>query len=126
MMITAVVTMVIQLYGIHFLLNPAIYDLLKLRNGTDTLLASGLIPKGKVLQVRITLGTNNTVYTDSVTHYPLNIIGPFNSFDLNVRREDISEISNSQFKIWFDFNLSKSIFFSEQSILVKTTIETIQ
>src|SRR3954470_15218581 len=54
-------------------INPGVYDLLKLRNGTDTLLASGTIPKGKVLQVRITLGTNNSVYTDSVTHYPLNI-----------------------------------------------------
>jgi len=46
---------------------PGIYDLLKLRNGTDTLLASSLIANGKVLQVRITLGTDNTVYTDSVT-----------------------------------------------------------
>ncbi|MEP6747137.1 MAG: DUF4382 domain-containing protein [Bacteroidota bacterium] len=89
---------------------PGIYDLLKLRNGTDTLLSSSLVPNGKVLQVSITLGTNNTVYTDSVTSYPLNIIGPSNSFYLNVRREDISVISNSQLKLWFDFNLSKSIF----------------
>jgi hypothetical protein len=90
---------------------PGIYDLLKLRNGTDTLLASGFIASGKVLQVRITLGTDNTVYTDSVTSYPLNIIGPSNAFDLDVRREDISVVSNTQFKLWFDFNLSKSIFF---------------
>jgi hypothetical protein len=92
-------------------ITPGIYDLLKLRNGTDTLLASSLIANGKVLQVRITLGTDNTVYTDSVTSYPLNIAGPSNTFDLDVRREDISVISNSQFKLWFDFNLSKSIFF---------------
>jgi Domain of unknown function (DUF4382) len=92
-------------------ITPGIYDLLTLRNGTDTLLASSLIANGKVLQVRITLGTNNTIYTDSVTHFPLNIIGPSNSFNLNVRREDISVISNSQFKLWFDFNLSRSIFF---------------
>jgi hypothetical protein len=92
-------------------ITPGVYDLLKLRNGTDTLLASSLIANGKVLQVRITLGTNNTVYTDSVTHYPLNLIGTTNSFYLNVRREDISVVSNSQFKLWFDFNLSRSIFF---------------
>ncbi len=89
---------------------PGVYDLLKLRNGTDTLLASSFIAMGKVLQVRITLGNNNSVYTDSTTHYPLNIIGPSSSFDLNVRREDISVISNTQLTIWFDFNLAKSIF----------------
>jgi len=92
-------------------ITPGIYDLLKLRNGTDTLLASSLVAGGKILQVRITLGTDNTVYTDSVTSYPLNIIGPSNSFNLNVRKEDVSVISNSQFKLWFDFNLSRSIFF---------------
>ncbi len=92
-------------------ITPGIYDLLKLRNGTDTLLSSSLVPNGKVLQVRITLGTDNTVYTDSVTSYPLNIIGTTTSFYLNVRRENVSVISNSQFKLWFDFNLSKSIFY---------------
>ena len=92
-------------------IKPGVYDLLKLRNGTDTLLASGLIPNGKVLKVRITLGTNNTIYTDSVTHYPLHIIGPFTFFDINVRRENISVIDNAHFKLWFDFNLAKSIFF---------------
>jgi hypothetical protein len=92
-------------------ITPGVYDLLALRNGTDTLLASGLIPNGKVLKVRITLGTNNSVYTDSVTHFPLNIIGAGTSFDINVRREHIAVIDNNQFKLWFDFNLSRSIFF---------------
>jgi hypothetical protein len=104
-------------------IKPGTYDLLQLRNGTDTLLASSLIPTGKVLQVRITLGTNNTVYTDSVTHYPLNIIGPFRSFDLNVRREDIAEISNARFKIWFDFNLSRSIFFANNQYWLKPLLK---
>lgn len=94
-------------------ITPGIYDLLKLRNGTDTLLASSFIASGKVLQVRITLGNDNTVYTDSVTSYPLHIFGAANTFDLNVRREDISVVSNSQLKIWFDFNLSKSIFYAD-------------
>ncbi|MFT3933881.1 MAG: DUF4382 domain-containing protein [Chitinophagaceae bacterium] len=103
-------------------ITPGVYDLLKLRNGTDTLLSSSLVPNGKVLQVRITLGTNNTVYTDSVTSYPLNIIGPGNSFDINVRREDISTISNSEFKLWFDFNLSKSIFYFNNKYWLKPVL----
>jgi Domain of unknown function (DUF4382) len=104
-------------------ITPGVYDLLKLRNGTDTLLASGLVAKGKVLQVRITLGTNNTVYTDSVTHYPLNIIGTRNYFDINVRKGDVSAISNSQFKLWFDFNLARSIFFFNNQYWLKPELK---
>lgn len=104
-------------------ITPGVYDLLKLRNGTDTLLASGLVASGKVLQVRVTLGTNNTIYTDSVTHYPLNIIGTHNYFDINVRKGDVSAISNSQFKLWFDFNLSRSIFFANNKYWLKPELK---
>src|SRR6186713_607564 len=34
-------------------ITPGVYDLLQLRNGADTLLASGLIPSGKILKVKI-------------------------------------------------------------------------
>jgi Domain of unknown function (DUF4382) len=104
-------------------IKPGVYDLLALRNGTDTLLASGLIPNGKVLKVRITLGTNNTVYTDSVTHFPLNIIGPGTSFDINVRKENIAMIDNNQFKLWFDFNLARSIFFFDHQYWLKPSLK---
>jgi hypothetical protein len=104
-------------------ITPGVYDLLKLRNGTDTLLASGLVPNGKILQVRITLGANNSVYTDSVTSYPLHIIGTRNYFYIDVRKEDVSAISNSQFKLWFDFNLSKSIFFFNNQYWLKPALK---
>lgn len=103
-------------------ITPGVYDLLQLRNGTDTLLASGLVANGKVLQVRITLGTNNTVYTDSVTSFPLNIIGPNNYFDINVRKGDVADITNNQLKLWFDFNLSKSIFYSNNKYWLKPAV----
>lgn len=104
-------------------ITPGVYDLLKLRNGTDTLLASGLIPGGKVLQVRITIGTNNTLYTDSTTSYPLHIVGTRNYFDINVRRDDVAAISNAQLAVWFDFNLSKSIFFNNNQYWLKPELK---
>ena len=104
-------------------ITPGVYDLLKLRNGTDTLLASGQVPNGKVLQVRITLGTNNSMYTDSVTSYPLHIIGTRNYFDINVHRDDVAAISNAQLSLWFDFNLSKSIFFSNNQYWLKPELK---
>ncbi|HEY4150438.1 MAG TPA: DUF4382 domain-containing protein [Chitinophagaceae bacterium] len=90
---------------------PGVYDLLQLRNGTDTLLASGLITNGKVLKVRITLGTRDSVYTDSVTHYPLNIAWTTTFFDINIIHGNIADISNNQFKLWLDFNLARSVVF---------------
>lgn len=103
-------------------IKPGVYDLLKLRNGADTLLASGLFPSGKILKVRITLGSDNTIYTDSTTSYPLEVFGSHPYFTINVRRENISSISNNDFKLWLDFNLSRSIFFWNGTYLLKPYI----
>jgi len=104
-------------------ITPGVYDLLKLRNGTDTLLASGLMANGKVLKVRVTLGTRDTVYTDSVTHYPLNIAWTTTFFDINVRRENISSVSNNQFKLWLDFNLAHSVIFWNGAYWLKPVVK---
>ncbi|HMH22729.1 MAG TPA: DUF4382 domain-containing protein [Puia sp.] len=92
-------------------ITPGVYDLLALRNGTDTLLASGQFPSGKVLKVKVTLGSDNTVYTDSATFYPLEVFGPHPYFTINVRRENIFDASSNDLKLWLDFNLGRSIFF---------------
>jgi len=103
-------------------ITPGVYDLLQLRNGVDTLLASGLIPSGKILKVKITLGSDNTVYTDSTTHYPLEVFGPHPYFTINVRRVDVSSVSSNDFKLWLDFNLERSIFFWNGEFLLKPYI----
>jgi len=100
-------------------ITPGVYDLLKLRNGADTLLATGNYPSGKILKVRITLGSDNTVYTDSTTFYPLEVFGPHPYFTVNVRRENVSTIASNDFKLWLDFNLSRSIFFWSGTYLLK-------
>ena len=92
-------------------ITPGIYDLLQLRNGTDTLLGSGTYPNGKVVKVRITLGSDNTIFTDSATSYPLQVFGFHPYFDVNVRRDNVFSISNNNFKLWLDFNLQRSVFF---------------
>jgi hypothetical protein len=103
-------------------ITPGVYDLLQLRNGVDTLLASGNYPSGKVIKVRITLGSDNTIYTDSLTSYPLDVFGPYPYFDINVRRENIYTVSNNDFKLWLDFNLQRSIFFWSGTFYLKPYI----
>lgn len=48
-------------------MNAGIYNLLDFQNGTDTLLASDEVPSGKISQVRLILGPNNTVVKDGVS-----------------------------------------------------------
>jgi hypothetical protein len=100
-------------------ITPGVYDLLQLRNGTDTLLASGQFPSGKILKLKITLGSDNTVYTDSTTHYPLEVWGPNPYFTVNVRGDNVNAVSSNDFKLWLDFNLSRSIFFWSGQFLLK-------
>ncbi len=92
-------------------ITPGVYNLLALRNGADTLLSSGLITAGKIIKIEVTLGSSNKVYTDSTTSYPLVIFGPNNYFTINVSRTSVDDVSNNEFKLWLDFNLSRSIIF---------------
>ncbi|MDX5320177.1 MAG: DUF4382 domain-containing protein [Bacteroidota bacterium] len=50
------------------LLQPGVYDLLKLTNGLDTLLGSVAVPSGKISQLRLILGGNNTVKVNGTTY----------------------------------------------------------
>lgn len=50
--------------------SKGIYNLLDYSNGLDTLIASGDLDAGTVSQIRLILGTNNTVVVDGVS-YPL-------------------------------------------------------
>lgn len=52
--------------------NTGIYDLLGLQNGVDTLLASGTIPSNSVQEIRLVLGSANTIVVNGVS-YPLTI-----------------------------------------------------
>jgi hypothetical protein len=99
-----------------------VYDLLQLRNGADTLLANGEIPSGKVLKVKITLGNDNTVYTDNNTHYPLEVFGPSPTVTINVRRVNVDAASTNDFKLWLDFDLQRSVFFWNGEFLLKPYI----
>jgi hypothetical protein len=45
-----------------------IYDLLKLTNGVDALIASDVIPAGKISQMRLILGQKNSVKIDGKIH----------------------------------------------------------
>jgi hypothetical protein len=103
-------------------ITPGVYDLMQLRNGTDSLLGAGTYTSGKVIKIRITLGSDNTIFTDSTTSYPLEVFGFNPYFDVNVSRQNVNGITNNDFQLWLDFNLERSIFFWSGTFYLKPYI----
>lgn len=88
---------------------PGIYDVLKLRNGVDTLLASATITKGSIRLIKIEIGTNNSLVKDSVT-YPLNL--PANALNyilIKLKGNECENYLTGKKRLWLDFDVTRSI-----------------
>jgi hypothetical protein len=90
-------------------INAGVYNILKLRNGLDTLLASGNIPAGKIRKIRITLGTNNSIVVGGVSK-PLTLLSGSNNYVyVKIHKDDEDDDIQNQSAIWLDFDVCKSI-----------------
>ena len=100
-------------------IRPGVYNIMKFRNGIDTLLAAGKIRAGRIGKVRITLGTNNSVVVSNVS-YPLQLLSGQNKYVyVKVHDEDIDETAVSQSALWIDFDLSASIIEKQGAYYLK-------
>jgi len=85
---------------------PGVYNLLDFRNGMDTLLCQAVLPAGKISQMRLILGDNNSVVVDG-TSYPLSTPSAQQSgLKFNIH-QDLAV--NGSYNIWIDFDAGKSI-----------------
>ncbi|ASZ13530.1 DUF4382 domain-containing protein [Chitinophaga pendula] len=89
-------------------IRPGVYDVLSLRNGTDTLLANGNVRAGRVEKLRITIGGNNSLVKDSVS-YPLKAIAGQAKIIIRVRHSEWEEFTPDNFRLWLDFDVNRSI-----------------
>lgn len=90
-------------------IKAGVYDILKFRNGLDTLFASANVPKGSVRLVRIEFGTNNSVVKDSVT-YSLNLSPNLPNFIvIKLNGREFEEFASRRHRLWLDFDVSRSI-----------------
>jgi hypothetical protein len=87
-------------------LRPGVYNLLKFRNGIDTLLAAADIPAGKLSQMRLVLGDNNSVVIDGQS-YPLKTPSAQQSgLKFNIHSTLTAGIV---YRLWIDFDANRSI-----------------
>jgi hypothetical protein len=88
----------------HF--NAGVYDLLQFNNGTDTLLCSFDLPAGKITQIRLFLGNNNSVVVDSVTYPLITPSAQQSGLKINLQENLLADVS---YTIILDFDAGKSI-----------------
>lgn len=83
-----------------------VYNLLDFVNGLDTLIASKDVPSGKLTQVRLILGTNNTVVIDGVSHNLETPSAQQSGLKLNMNAD---LVAGEDYDLLLDFDASKSI-----------------
>jgi hypothetical protein len=103
-------------------IRPGVYDLLKLRNGTDTLLASGFLLQGKIERIKITLGSRDSIMVDSVMRL-LRLINNQNFVYVNIKREHLDSISSNNFQLFLDFDLARSVKIINGEYLLKPVLK---
>jgi hypothetical protein len=88
-------------------INPGIYNLLDFANGKDTLLASSTLPAGKISQIRLILGDNNTLKLKDGTVKALKTpSGQQSGIKLKINANLESDVT---YVLLLDFDAAKSI-----------------
>jgi hypothetical protein len=102
---------------------PGVYNLLDLVNDKDTLLADAEIPSGRIHQIRLVLGENNSVEWDGQT-IPLQTPSAQQSgLKLNIQQDVTGGVL---YTLLLDFEAGRSIVQSgNQSLILKPVIRTI-
>ena len=89
-------------------ITPGVYDLLKFRNGIDTVLGTGNFQINKTLKkIRLTLGQNNSAVINGVS-VPLVIKDKNNIIVINLE-ESLLSSSNDRFELSVDIDASRSV-----------------
>lgn len=88
------------------LLNAGVYDLLQFNNGLDTLLVDQDFPSGTVSQMRLILGTNNTVVIDGVSYDLDTPSAQTSGLKFQIHDDFLAGID---YHLWIDFDAAHSI-----------------
>ncbi len=85
---------------------PGIYNLLDFTNGLDTLLADAELPAGRVSQMRLVLGDENTLVRDGQTHDLGTPSAQTSGLKFNIQADFEAGVA---YELWIDFDAARSI-----------------
>lgn len=104
--------------------NAGVYNLLDFANGMDTILSSVELPAGKISQLRLILGTNNSIVINGTSQsLPMETPSSQQSgLKFNIHADLVEGV---EYKIWIDFDAARSIVVTgNNSYLLKPVIRT--
>jgi hypothetical protein len=87
-------------------IHPGVYNLLDFKNDMDTLLVAAEVPAGKISQIRLILGANNSVVVDGITHALNTPSAQESGLKLNIHE---TFMAGGSYEMWIDFDAGKSI-----------------
>jgi hypothetical protein len=89
------------------LIRPGIYNVMSFTNGNSALLTSAELPAGRVSQIRLILGPNNTLVLRDGTVKPLNTPSAQQSgLKLQINADLVADVT---YQLLLDFDVAKSI-----------------
>lgn len=89
-------------------LSAGIYNLLDFTNGMDTLLSTVELPAGRVSQLRLILGANNSIVVNG-TNLPLPLETPSaqqSGLKFNIHADLVEGVT---YRLWIDFDCARSV-----------------
>ncbi|MDX1955528.1 MAG: DUF4382 domain-containing protein [Chitinophagaceae bacterium] len=87
---------------------PGVYNILRFRNGLDTLFATGTLPNGRIRKIRLTLGTQNSVMKDG-QRFPLKVKDNDREVVINISSDNFDMPTPGEIQFWIDFDAARSI-----------------
>ncbi len=88
------------------LTRKGVYNLLDFKNGLDTLLTSSELPAGTLSQIRLVLGSNNSVVVNGINYALSTPSSQQSGLKLNVHANLVEGI---EYKLWLDFDAGRSV-----------------
>lgn len=86
-----------------------VYDVLKFRNGADTVLAAAHIAVGSIRLIKIEIGTNNSVVKNGIT-YPVYLPASARNYILiKLKGDECERYESGKKRLWLDFDVARSI-----------------
>jgi hypothetical protein len=89
-------------------IHPGVYNILRFRNGIDTLFANGIIPGSRLRKLRLTLGSQNSVMKAG-QRFPLSIHDNDREVVADLDESNFEIQSSGQVLFWIDFDVANSI-----------------
>lgn len=89
-------------------IHAGVYNILRFRNGLDTLFATGTLPTARVKKVRLTLGTQNSVMKDG-QRFPLQVHDNDQEVVADLGGNNFEIVAPDQVLFWIDFDAGRSI-----------------